>query len=381
MKLLNTLSQWWGGIQGNLFPFLEENMGELTKKLQQLVSILEIIRLEEHIPSFGRWRGRPPACRVAIARAFVAKAVYNLDTTRALLDRLESDIKLRRICGWEKGQDVPSESVFSRAFAEFSESKLPEKVHEALIKDTHETRLVGHISRDSTAIEAREKPAKKEKKRADKAPKKRGRPKKGEEKPPKEPTRIERQLQMSTWQEMRADLPSVCDVGSKINSKGYKTSWTGYKLHLDIADGGIPISCLLTSASTHDSQAAIPLGEMSAQRTTSCYDLMDSAYDTKHIIEHSKRLGHVPIIDVNPRRDVELKKEREAESKRMNFINMKTPEALRYNERSGAERANSRLKDEFGACKLRVRGSAKVTCHLMFGVLALTADQLLRLVT
>jgi hypothetical protein len=33
-------------------------------------------------------------------------------------------------------------------------------VHEALIKRTHEQRLVGHISRDATAIEAREKPMK-----------------------------------------------------------------------------------------------------------------------------------------------------------------------------------------------------------------------------
>jgi hypothetical protein len=48
---------------------------------------------------------------------------------------------------------------------------------------------------------------------------------------------------------------------------------------------------------------------------------------------------------------------------------------------SPPERANARLKDEFGGRMIRVRGHAKVMCHLMFGVLALTADQLLRLVT
>ena len=37
------------------------------------------------------------------------------------------------------------------------------------------------------------------------------------------------------------------------------------------------------------------------------------------------------------------------------------------------------LKDEFGARFVRVRGAAKVMTHLMFGVLALTVDQLLRL--
>ena len=51
---------------------------------------------------------------------------------------------------------------------------------------------------------------------------------------------------------------------------------------------------------------------------------------------------------------------------------------VRYNERTAVERVNGRLKDEFGARMIRVRGHAKVMCHLMFGVLALTADQLIR---
>ena len=39
----------------------------------------------------------------------------------------------------------------------------------------------------------------------------------------------------------------------KRNAKGHTTSWIGYKLHVDTADGGVPISCIMTSASTHDS--------------------------------------------------------------------------------------------------------------------------------
>ena len=45
-------------------------------------------------------------------------------------------------------------------------------------------------------------------------------------------------------------MPTACDVGSKKNSKGYKETWIGYKLHLDVACGQIPVSCVLTSAST-----------------------------------------------------------------------------------------------------------------------------------
>ena len=87
----------------------------------------------------------------------------------------------------------------------------------------------------------------------------------------------------------------------KKNSKGYKVSWIGYKLHLDCIDGDIPISAILTSASLHDSQAAIPLAQMSSQRVSSLYDLMDSAYDAPQIHSFSEDLGHKPIIDHNPR--------------------------------------------------------------------------------
>ena len=44
------------------------------------------------------------------------------------------------------------------------------------------------------------------------------------------------------------------------------------------------------------------------------------------------------------------------------------------------ERVNARLKDEFGGRNVRVRGASKVMAHLMFGVLALTVDQILKLV-
>ena len=60
-------------------------------------------------------------------------------------------------------------------------------------------------------------------------------------------------------------------------------------------------SCILTSASLHDSQAAIPLATVSAERTTNLYDLMDAAYDAQPVREYSRSLGHVPLIDINTR--------------------------------------------------------------------------------
>ena len=372
------LSNIWNRFQASLFPWLQEELGELTGKQQQLIEVLEIAQIETHLPYIGQGPGRPPEDRCAIARAFVAKAVYNLPTTEMLLDQLKSDITLRRICGWEKKQDIPSRATFSRAFAEFAESQLAERVHAAII-DTHlGNQLIGHICRDSTAITAREKPEKKAVKAEATPPKKRGRPKKGEERI-KEPTRLEKQSAGMSLTEMKDDLPTACNVGTKRNSKGYKTSWIGYKLHIDAADGGIPVSCLLTSASLHDSQAAIPLAELSNQRVSSCYDLMDAAYDAPQIKQHSESLGHVPLIDENPR-GKERKAEVEAELKRKRKAGYKTSEAIRYNERGTVERVNGRLKDDFGARMVRVKGHAKVMAHLMFGVIALTVDQLMKFV-
>jgi hypothetical protein len=184
-----------------------------------------------------------------------------------------------------------------------------------------------------------------------------------------------------TLQEMLDELPCACNVGTKKNSKGYKETWVGYKLHIDAADGQIPISCILTSASLHDSQAAIPLAQMTAQRVINLYDLMDSAYDARAIHACSRSLGHIPLIDIHPRRDQALKEKLQAEQKRCRFLGYRSAEDVRYNERTTVERVNARLKDEFGGRMIRVRGHAKVMCHLMFGILALAADQILRLVT
>jgi hypothetical protein len=380
----------WSHIQASLFPWLHEELNPVTAALEQLIIVLDTIGLAAYVPGPPRHgRGRKPEDRRALARAFVAKAVLGLPTTAAVIERLAIDKSLRRICGWESAREVPSEATFSRAFAEFAASELPDQMHEVLVKRTLADRIVGCVARDATEIDAREKPAKSGPSDSPPpsatppgaaeppAPRRRGRPKKGEKRP-KATTRLERQATQSL-PEMLAELPTGCDIGSKRNSKGYKHSWTGYKLHIDVADGQIPVACLLTSASVHDSQVAIPLMTLTGQRIDYLYDLMDAAYDAAQIAEHSRALGHMPVIDFNCRTDTDSKAAREAESKRRILINIPDPDDALYNFRTMAERINARLKDEFGGRFLRVRGAVKARCHLMFGVLALTVDQILRI--
>lgn len=370
----------WINRQRSLLPGLDEELDPLTAKLEHLIIILDTLGLEAFVAPPSRGRGRPPDDRPAIARSFVAKAVLTIPTTSALIERLQIDRALRRICGWERRSEVPSEATFSRAFAAFAAQGLPERVHEQLVRRHLHDHIVGHISRDATEIEAREKPRRRS---SDDPPppapkRKRGRPRKHEALPPKPLTRIEQQRTQSL-DEMRAGLPTQCDVGVKRNSKGFRETWIGYKLHLDTANGIVPVAAILTAASIHDSQVAIPLARTSEQRVVWLYDLMDSAYDAQPIIDDCLAAGRVPVIDRNTRRDTALKAEIAAERARRRLIKIPDPRDLTYNERTTAERANARIKDEFGGRHLRVRGHLKAFCHLMFGVVALAADSIVRL--
>ena len=378
------IMQRWHVVQHELLPELQAQVGPLTPKLEKVIHTLEWVRIEEFTEVSWCGVGRPPFERACLANAFVGKAVLGLTTTVGLIERFMVDRALRRICGFPLHKTLPSEATFSRAFDEFAEGGLGQRVHEALIKEHLGDQLIGHLNRDGTAIEARERPSRKEAAAAAQAallPKeerpaetsvpetpaparKRGRPRRDEVRPAAKASPIKRQ-RGQTLAQMLKEIPTGCDRGTKCNAQGYKNSWRGYKLHLDTADCGVPIAALLSSASMHDSLAAIPLSLISAERVTNLYDLMDAAYCSADLREHSQSLGHVPLIDHTPRRGEK--------------IEFSPAEAIRYNERTAAERSNARLKDEFGGQTVRVKGDTKVMAHLMFGILALSADQLMRL--
>ena len=211
-------------------------------------------RIEEFICTTWRGCGRPEHDRGMLANAFVAKAVLGISTTAGLIERLAMDRALRRICGFPMWKKLPNESTFSRAFAEFAANGLAERTHAALVRETLGEHLVGHISRDGTAIEAREKPAKTSAVVLPTVKHKRGRPRKDEIREVK-PSKLCEQ-QGKPLAQLLEELPRDCDRGSKSNAQGYKNSWNGYKLHIDTADCGIQVSALLSSASMHDSLAA-----------------------------------------------------------------------------------------------------------------------------
>ena len=264
---LDAMKARWNHIQGTLFPWLREEVDPMTEALGRLVTTLDVIGLEAFVAEPPRGPGRPPADRRALARAFVAKAMLGVPTTNALIERLDVDKSLRRILGWERRAQVPSEATFSRAFAEFAQGDLPDKMHAALIERSLGGRIVGVIARDATEIEARERPAKKETndKEDDPPPPDgagrrasadaRARTSNGQNpsrrgsngRPRRTSIRCSPICPPRAMSAPRRTARATRKPGSATNCMWMSPA------------AEIPVSCVLTSASVHDSQVAIPL--------------------------------------------------------------------------------------------------------------------------
>jgi len=143
-------------MQEELFPLLQTVTGPLSRQMELLASVVALAPLERMLSARRSATGRPAKDRAALVTAFMAKAILNLPTTRDLISRLRVDEALRQFCGWSGTRALPHESKFSRAFAEFAQTELPQQLHEAVIAATQQQRLIGHIARDSTAIPVRE---------------------------------------------------------------------------------------------------------------------------------------------------------------------------------------------------------------------------------
>lgn len=338
---------------------------EPTEEHLLLTNILRVLRPEKYvsIKSKGN-KGRPLKNRLAIYKSFIASKVIQISTRRQLINRLLSDSNLRKICGFENKKSIPSESVFSRAFKEFTENELGQKVHELMIGEHVSPLIIGHISRDSTAIHSREKPVNTKKEVIHEKPKrKRGRPKKGEIVEPKEPSAIEIQVDENPHKSIQ-DLNLQAAWGCKKNSHGKRNHWKGYKLHLDVTDFGLPVTAVLTGANVYDNQLAIPMEKLTEQKITFLYSLMDSAYDAAVIKNYIISRERVPVIDNNKRR-----------GEKKEFCPAKKE---RYKIRSTVERSNAHLKDWLFGTAIYVKGYEKVYQEIMLSVIVLSALKILQ---
>jgi IS5 family transposase len=318
--------------------------------------------IEEALPPIIRRYagiGRKPYQYVPFIRCNLAMSYFKIGQVKTLIQRLKGEPVLRRLCGFDT---VPGKATFSRYFSQLAETDLFPETLEAMVKKAHRDTIVLHVSRDSTAIEAREKAVKKTVEKKEK--RRRGRPKKGETRLPPPENTLEKQVKQSAGDAIK-ELDTACAYGCKKNSQGNVDFWKGYKLHLDISDSGFPLNAVITGANVHDSQLAIPMEMMLEGKVHSCYSLMDAGYDAKVIDDFIRSRGRVPIIDPNKRKDGKRPPLDPAKKERYNF-------------RTGVERANGYLKDNLLPAKIFVKGISKISFVLMGAVICLAALRILR---
>jgi len=263
MSLGRSVPDAWHRFRGELFPAPADGVGPPGGTHRRSVAVLDLAEVERRPHHDHRGVGHPPSGRNAPGRAFVDRAVRDLPTTSAPGGQPRYDPTPRRPSGRCRVPGVPSGSTFSRAFAWFAETRLPGRVHAAPVSAAHGGSVVGQGADAAGAAAGGG---------------------------------------MSTA-EMVGELPKACDVGGRRDAKGYRESWCGYRLHIDPADGNVPVSCIPAPASPRDSQAAIPLSRMTAERVDHCHGLMDAAHDSREIGAHARLAGRVPVTGTNPRRD------------------------------------------------------------------------------
>lgn len=385
-KIISSLSNMWlkiTNLENSLFPELQKSLGALSSKEQKLIKILDFAQIEQfthdtHVTNIAK-------DRVQIARAFIAKSVYNIQTTSDLIGRLYIDKTLRVLCGWRHANDIPSESTFSRAFKEFSEIDLAAKTHDKFISEYLSDVIFLYNASDGTKIPLRQKAVKKDVEEKPKTKHKPGRPKKGEVREPKLPTILQQQENMTTTEDMLSLVSTECGVGIKQNSKGNREVWIGGKLHISAVDGDIPITAIYSGANVHDSSVALPLIQETTKKINYLYDLQDAGYDADIIREFSRNNGHCPIIDINPKNSKKLKEQIQLiknEKEKFKFFNLPQDSTKHhYNQRSIVERVNKYLKDDFGCDKIYYQEATKVASVLAFGILSVCIHQSIKMVT
>ncbi|MDI9455189.1 MAG: transposase [Spirochaetota bacterium] len=343
-----------------------------------LLSYLQIIRglltAKEYSLLAQRNRfGRTGYSLVSILSILILKLLYQQMTMKQTLQLLKENENLRMIVEIDT---VPSEATMSRLSRQVEKIVNPNMLHERIMELYQEEtgRIIGHLSIDSTVIEAREKPIRG--KRAtgqQKKLKKRGRKKKGSaEEAEYQARKAKEELQLAQYM---AESPEIslsalekrCSLTAKQNSKGQRQWFIGYKAHMACDDFGVPVAFTVTGACVHDTQAAIPLMKLTQKHFDFLYALMDKGYVSADIEAYVQMIGRRAIIAQRTYRGRPPPQ-------------MDSPTALRYEARTIIERTNGELKDGYLPVKLYRKGE-QARYDISLAILLTTIKKVLAVVS
>ena len=344
----------WRAFEQRLFPFVMNDVGELTEKNKLFVAVCEAAVKPETF-EYAKWKGigRPPVDHMAVFKAFLFKSVHDVPTTKEMIERLMLEPQSRRLCGWIWPEDVPCEAKFSEVNKEFSQMGFTDEWFGDFVKTFVGTEGRMSVCYDSAPVPVRAKAANRKRVLSELEPDQ-----------PEPGSRLEWQAGQDADTAL-GELPQDCDWGTKRDAHGKPRHWKGGKIHAAVTDDGIPVAIAYTSASLHDSQAMIPLMKKASERVPHVHDLADAAYDSGTVVASSVMEGNVPVIDSNRRKADEAPKMTAAERKA-------------YKDRGNDERFFAHLIDAHGGRHVRVREPRKVWQHLMYGVLVIAVEQTMR---
>ncbi|MFA6764744.1 MAG: transposase [Sphaerochaetaceae bacterium] len=300
-------------------------------------------------------RGRNGYALASILGIMLLKLLYQQRTMKQTLLLLHENGNLKDMLAIT---EVPSEATVSRLSREVEQIVPPSSLHGRVVQayaKSLDRLAVGHLSIDSTVVEAREKPVRTRVPKA-KPPKKRGRKAKGslDEQQHRERQAQQEQERIAYLQESfetsLGKLELRCSVTAKQNSKGKKQWFIGYKAHLATDDHGVPMSFAVTGASVHDSQVAVPLMKKTRETADFLYALLDKGYISPVINDYVGMIGRKAIIDRRAYKGVVADPLDQASQQR-------------YGARTTVERTNSELKDGYLPDVIYKRG-----CHARYEI-------------
>lgn len=134
-------------------------LGPAGERQKRWARVLELVRVEELASGTrGSSPSRPPESRATLVLVF-DKAGFAVLTTGALVERLRNDMALRRIRGWENVGSMHSECQVPARARGLCDKRVGRALPRGLGRaDAPQSHLLGHVSRDSTAISTREQP-------------------------------------------------------------------------------------------------------------------------------------------------------------------------------------------------------------------------------
>jgi hypothetical protein len=346
-----------------------------SRRELEFLSYLRILRglltvEEQRQLSFNNRLGRSGYSLMSIFSIMILKLMYQLLTIRQTLQLLQENGNLRMIVEIDS---VPSEASMSRLSRQVQKIVDPQEIHERLINlyQQETGRIIGHLSIDSTIVEAREKPIKATQQR--KRPKKRGRKRKGSiEEAEYRALKAKKAQQLAQYlvespEVSISELEKRCSLTAKQNSQGRRQWFIGYKAHMACDDFGVPVAYTVTGACVHDTKAAIPLMKLTQKNFDFLYALMDKGYVSTDIEAYVQMIGRRAIIAQRSYRGRPPPQ-------------MDPPTALRYEVRTTVERTNGELKDGYLPVKLYRKGE-QARYDISLAILLITIKKVLTVIS